>query len=119
MPLGFAGTRALGLDVGAVSVSAVELDANGAVLRAFYELHHGEIKVALGRILHRLDLPAIGFVRATTSTPALVRADARYDNQICLITGARRFHPRARSILVVGGERFGVIRFDEAGEYSS
>ena len=44
-------TRVLGLDVGAVSVSAAEIDSNGDVLRTFYLLHHGDIEGTLGGIL--------------------------------------------------------------------
>jgi len=117
MPSARAGARVLGVDVGAVSVSAVELGADGGVLAAHYELHRGEVEAALARILGRVAPGALGFVAATTSTPALLRADARFDNQVCLITAARRFHPRARGILVVGAERFGLIRFDDAGDY--
>ncbi len=117
MPSPRAGARVLGVDVGAVSVSAVELGADGEVLGAHYELHRGDVDGALERVLGRVDPEALGFVAATTSTPAFLRADARFDNQVCLITAARRFHPRARGILVVGAERFGLIRFDEAGDY--
>ena len=117
MPSPRAGAHVLGVDVGAVSVSAVELGPDGEVLGAHYELHRGDVDAALAGILGRVAPGALGFVAATTSTPALLLADARFDNQVCLITAARRFHPRARGILVVGAERFGLIRFDEAGDY--
>ncbi|HSG08389.1 MAG TPA: acyl-CoA dehydratase activase [Longimicrobiales bacterium] len=107
------------MDVGAVSISAVELGSDGEVLGAHYRLHHGDVEAALTGVLGQVDPRSLGFVASTTSAPAFLRADARFDNQVCLITAVRRFHPRARSILVVGGERFGLIRFDEAGEYLS
>jgi predicted CoA-substrate-specific enzyme activase len=119
MPSARAGARVLGVDVGAVSVSAVELGSDGEVLGVHYELHQGDVEAVLTSILRRVDPQSLGFVASTTSAPALLRADVRFDNQVCLITAARRFHPRARSILVVGGERFGLVRFDEAGEYLS
>ncbi len=119
MPQGPPGTHVLGLDVGAVSISAAQLDSEGQLRCADYELHRGEIAASLGVILKRLDLPRIGAVASTTSTPSFVRVDRRYDNQICLITAARHFHPEARSILVVGGERFGLVRFDAGGSYLS
>ena len=119
MPTGQPAHHVLGVDVGAVSASVVELGPDGAVLRTFYELHHGDVESTLRSLLARIDLAAVGAVASTTSTPALLRTKARYDNQICLITAARRFHPRARSILVVGGERFGMVRFDGEGEYLS
>ena len=119
MSPGLAGTLVVGVDVGAVSVSAVELSPDGKVLRTQYRLHQGDVETALAAVLGDVDLPALGALVCTTSAPALLQADARYDNQICLITAARRFHPRARSILVIGGERFGLVRFDETGTYLS
>ncbi|MCJ7627648.1 MAG: hypothetical protein MUO50_04575, partial [Longimicrobiales bacterium] len=115
----FSDTRVLGLDVGAVSLSAAEVDRKGEIVRTFYLLHHGEVEACLERVLDSLDLSRIGAVAATTSTPSFIRADHRFDNQICLITAGRRFHPEARSILVVGGERFGLVRFDAHGAYLS
>jgi predicted CoA-substrate-specific enzyme activase len=109
----------LGLDVGAISLSAAVLDREGEILRSFYELHHGDVEGCLETILEAVDLSLIGGVAATTSTPASIRADHRFNNQICLITAGRRFHPEARSILVVGGERFGLVRFDAEGAYLS
>jgi len=109
----------LGVDAGAVSVSAAEVDGRGEVVRTFYEFHHGQVQAALDRILEKVDLEGIRAVAATTSTPGFIRSDRRVDNQICLITAARRRHPRCRSILVVGGERFGLVRFAADGAYLS
>jgi len=119
VPESLAGDSVLGVDVGAVSVSAAEVGFDGEVLRTFYELHHGDIETTLSDVLGRLDLSRITTLTATTSTPSFIRVDRRFDNQICLITAARRWFPAARSILVVGGERFGLIRFDEDGRYLS
>lgn len=113
------GTYVLGVDAGAVSLSAVEVDRDGQIVRTFYELHHGQARTCLERILGEVDLGRILGIAATTSTPAFIRADARFDNQICLITAARRRHPDCRSILVVGGERFGLVRFAADGTYLS
>ncbi|MBT8397005.1 MAG: CoA activase, partial [Gemmatimonadetes bacterium] len=112
-------SRVLGLDVGAVSVSVAELEGDGSILRTFYELHHGRVGETARRILRDIDFTLVEGIAATTSTPSFLRSHRRYDNQICLITSARRFHPEARSILVVGAERFGLVRFDPAGAYLS
>jgi predicted CoA-substrate-specific enzyme activase len=119
MPRGPAIRNVLGVDVGAVSVSAVEIGPGGDVLRTSYRLHQGDVAGALEALLAGTDLGRLAAVTCTTSTPALLRATARYDNQLCIITAAGRFHPRARSILVVGGERFGLVRFDAEGRYLS
>lgn len=119
MPTASALHRVLGVDVGAVSVSAVELGAGGEVLRALYRLHRGDVEAALRAVLEDLDPASLACVAATTSTPAVLQADVRVDNQVALIHGARRYHPEARSILTVGGERFGLVRFDADGAYLS
>ena len=105
MAPGLPGRHTLGLDVGAVSVSGVQLASDGEVVRSWYTLHHGEPAETLGRLLADVDLTHVGATGATMSTPARFRIDGRYDNQVCLITAAERFHPDARSILVIGGER--------------
>lgn len=109
----------LGLDVGAVSLSAAEVDERGGTVRAFYEFHHGQVQACLDRVLQKLDLSRIRAIAATTSTPGFIRSDRRFDNQLCLIIAAKRRHPDCRSILVVGGERFGLVRFAEDGTYLS
>ena len=111
--------RILGVDAGAVSLSAVEVDASGEIVQTFYEFHHGDVETCLDRILGGLDRDRIGAVAATMSTPGFIRASGRFDNQICLITAARARHPDCRSVLVMGGERFGLVRFDSAGTYLS
>ena len=119
MKAGASYTRVLGLDVGAVSLSVAEMDREGTILRTLYEFHRGQVEGCLGRVLAGLDLPEDMAVAATTSTPPFIRSDLRFDNQICLITSARRLHPEARSILLVGGERFGLVRFGLDGTYLS
>ena len=37
------------------------------------------------------------------------------DNQVCFIEAVRRMHGLIRSLLVVGGERFMLLRFDPEG----
>ncbi len=112
-------TCVLGLDVGAVSFSAALVNADGKILRTFYEFHQGKVEACLEGALRQLDLARIKAVAATTSTPSFIRSDRRIDNQICLISAAKHLHPSSRSILVVGGERFGLVRFDANGTYLS
>ena len=97
------GALVLGLDVGAASLSAAEMNSDGAIARSFYELHHGDVEECLEGVLASLDLSRITGIAATNSTPSFVRSDRRFNNQICLISAGRRFYPDARSILVVGG----------------
>src|SRR3972149_8899264 len=74
MPSARAGARVLGVDVGAVSVSAVEFGSDGEVLGVHYELHHGDVEAALTSVLRRVGPGSLAFVAFTTSAPALLRA---------------------------------------------
>ncbi len=109
----------LGLDVGAVSLSLVEVDAQGRVVHTFYAPHHGEVEACLEAGLRERGPGPMGPVAATDSSPSYLRVHRRFNDQICLMAGTRCHHPEARSVLVVGGERFGLIRFDPDGEYLS
>ena len=80
MARGPEGRHVLGLDVGAVSLSAVETEPDGTPLRSFYELHRGDLPGTVEKILRELDLSSIDALAATSSTPSLLRADARFDD---------------------------------------
>jgi len=109
----------LGLDAGAVSVSLVMLDQRGTVLGSFYGPHQGSVETTLRKALDHLGLQSLPPTAASSSTPGFIRTNQRFNDQICLVAAARHFNPEARSILVVGGERFGLIRFDAQGRYLS
>ncbi|MFH1437668.1 MAG: hypothetical protein ABIJ56_18320 [Pseudomonadota bacterium] len=97
----------LGIDIGSVSVSVAELGPRGAVKASAYRFHHGNITETLEQILAGFNLGRIGAVAATTSTPAVVNSQRRYDNQLSVIKAARHFHEKVGSILLVGGENSG------------
>jgi len=111
--------QVIGLDVGAVSVSAVGVDPYGRILGSFYRLHRGDIEGTVYGVLDALELEDADVVAATTSTPSFIPAHQRIDNQVSLITAGRHLYPDTRSILTVGAERFGLIRFDARGSYLS
>ena len=50
--------------------------------------------------------------------PKVVKADKRYDDMVALISAIKHYHPQQESVLLVGGEKFGLIRFDENGNYA-
>lgn len=108
----------LGIDIGSVSVSAAEINSKKEIIRTAYACHNGNIaKVVRNFLLQNFDLDRIGGIAVTTSTPPVIHADRKYDNRIAVISAARYFYPDVRSILIIGGERFGLIRFDENGQY--
>jgi predicted CoA-substrate-specific enzyme activase len=107
----------LGIDVGSVSISIVEINLKKEVVKTAYEFHHGNIIETVKKILNDFDLTGICGTASTSSTPAVVKVTAQYDNRVSIITAARHFHEKIGAILIVGGERFGLISFDENGNY--
>ena len=105
----------IGLDVGSVSISLVGLSPSGEIQHTEYRFHKGRVRDALQEMLEVLDPATVGAIVSTTSTPRILRQARYYDNQVCLIEAARRVHGLIRSLLVVGGERFMLLRFDAGG----
>lgn len=109
----------LGIDIGSVSLSIVEIDVNQNILQNVYTFHHGQIHATLNALLKSLNIDRIGAIATTSSTPLAVNADKRYDNRVALIEACRYYNEDIGSILIIGGERFGLIQFDENGNYLS
>lgn len=111
--------RILGIDAGSVTVSLVELDHKGKLLKETYIPHFGKPASCLYDILSKTDLSGIVGVARTSSAPDLIKGTKTYDSRIAMIAGAKSRCPSARSILHVGGEKFSLIRFDQDGNYQS
>ncbi len=107
----------VGLDIGSVTVGLALLDGAGRVRHKGYALHHGKIAQVAADLLGELDPGQPGYLAVTSSSPAKVAAQRRYDDQIAYIAAARHFHPGLGGLLVVGGEKFSLATFDEAGNY--
>jgi len=117
------GTSILGIDAGSISVSVALIGPDGTVLDRAYETHRGDIRGIIARILSRIihspdpvPQPSLPIAR-TSSTPDLIEGARVVDNRVAFITAARHFHPKVGSILVVGGEKFGLATFSADGEY--
>src|SRR3990172_2264056 len=109
--------RILGVDIGSISVSVVEMTPDREITGSAYAVHCGRIEETLERILHDFNLAALRGIAATSSSPAIIRGAVAYDSRVSIITASKHLHPEARSLLVVGGEKFGLVLFDENGEY--
>jgi predicted CoA-substrate-specific enzyme activase len=107
----------LGIDIGSVSVSIVEMNLKKEVVTTAYEFHHGNISETVKKVLNNFDLSRICGIASTSSTPAVIKVSSQYDNRIAIITAARHFHEKIGAILIVGGEKFGLINFDDEGNY--
>ncbi|MBF0367434.1 MAG: CoA activase [Oligoflexia bacterium] len=109
--------RVMAVDIGPISVSLVVTDLKGALLQSFYEFHHGKAHECFSEMVSKVALEDVRFVVASEVTPKQYKFHRRYHNQLAVIRACKFFHPEARSLLVVGGERFSLITFDEKGEY--
>jgi predicted CoA-substrate-specific enzyme activase len=105
----------LGLDIGSVSISLVCLSPHGEPQHTEYRFHKGMVRETLQEMLEALDPGTIGALACTTSTPRILPQARYYDNQVCYIEAVRRVHGLIRSLLVVGAERFMLLRFDPEG----
>ena len=107
----------LGIDIGSVAVSVVALSSDRHITQNAYGIHHGNAADKLKELLGRFDLKAVGGIASTASTPSILKQTIRYDNRVAVLSAARQWHPGAGVILMVGGEKFGLIRLDGSGNY--
>lgn len=109
----------LGIDIGSTAVSLALTDKSKNIVKTSYCFHKGEIEKTLEKELENFDLSLVSGVAATTSTPETVKRDFECDNQAALITAAKELNNSFDSILFVGGEKFGLLDFDENGNYKN
>ena len=107
----------LGIDVGSVCISTALIDATGETLSHDYRFHRGKVRETLHSMLTGLGPVDVAGVALTAGSPALIHGARFFDAQVALITACRNQCAEARTIIFVGGEKFGLIRFDEAGAY--
>ena len=107
----------LGIDIGSVSICVAVISPQKELIATAYEFHHGTIDETLKMVLGDFNLSEICAVAATSSTPSILKVNRIYDNRVSIITACRHFHEKIGSILLVGGEKFGLIQFDTDGNY--
>lgn len=110
----------LGIDIGSVSLSIVQLDTAGNILRHFYQFHKGNIRDALLDADKIFDLVKVKAIACTSSSTCLDKKKILTCNtQVAIMAAARRLCRDAVSVLHVGAEKFMLIRFDIRGNYQS
>ena len=109
--------KILGIDVGSISIAVVELSGDGSVLRYHYSFHEGHIRERLAEALADFDLTTTGGLALTSSVPDIFRTGRRFDSRVSIIAAVKKLYPRAGSILIIGGEKFGLVSFDGEGNY--
>ena len=107
----------LGIDVGSVAVSYVLLASNGSIVDSSYGEHHGSPERCLRSLLQENKLPDRVNIAATLSTPQILKRVRHYDDTVAWVATARKVHPKVRSLIIIGGERFSCVSFDENGQY--
>ncbi len=107
----------MGIDIGSVALSVVLVDHQGFVITSSYKFHQGAIIDTLRAVLRSYDPTSIGGVAMTISGPDIFMNIPRFDTQIAMIAAVKQYHKDVGSILFVGGENFGLITFNEEGEY--
>ena len=113
------GAYILGVDIGSVSIELAAVRPDKTVLTTAYVIHQGRVAEKLHQALGAFDLTQAAWVAATTSTPRIIKSHRWVDNRVALVTAGRRLQPGCGSILLVGGEKFGLIRFDADGHYAN
>lgn len=107
----------LGIDTGSVTTSVVLMNDNGDIVNSMYEFHHGHPLRHLTAFLHTLPEGAKYAVAINTGTPLRFKHAREFDERVATIHAVKKFSPDCRTLLVVGGEKFGLIEFDERGNY--
>ena len=107
----------IGIDAGSVAVSLVKLNAQKQVLDHQYVFHEGNIIKKLDALLQSIDLECLAGIAVTSSTPHVIESTRSYNSRIAYITAAQHLHCKVGCLLIVGGELFGLVIFDENGDY--
>jgi len=111
--------NSLGIDIGSVAVSIALTDEHNRVYHTGYAFHQGQIAGTLLSLLREIDIKTIKAFGYTSSSHSIVRKGISVDSRIAYITATRHFHPEVRSLLIIGAEKYGLVTFDDNGEYSN
>ncbi len=107
----------LGIDVGSIAVSIAAVSPEGKILKTSYSFHRGNVTGMLERDLAGFDLAAAVGVAATGGASGILKKYTSYDGRISFIRAAKELHPSTDSLIIIGGEKFGIVTFDESGDY--
>jgi len=110
----------IGIDVGSVSLSIVQMGLDGQILGSAYSFHKGNIRQSLQQMQENIDLKQVYGIAGVSSSIGL-NADVihQYNPQLAIIAATKFLQPDAASVLHIGAERFMLIQFDNHGNYQS
>ncbi|MFW6361405.1 MAG: acyl-CoA dehydratase activase [Spirochaetota bacterium] len=107
----------LGLDIGSVAVSTVIIDEHEQLVSRDYRFHHGSIADSVAASLATHPIHTVALVGYTSGSPGVLTHGSQVDDRVAFITAARTRQQNIGSLLIVGGEHFSMIHFDETGAY--
>jgi predicted CoA-substrate-specific enzyme activase len=110
----------LGVDIGSVTLSIVEFNSEGKILRRFYQFHKGNIRDSFSDAGKIFELAKIKAIACTSSSSCLNnKLVNNYNTQVAIMAAARHLCKEAASVLHIGAEKFMLIKFDSNGNYHS
>jgi len=110
----------LGIDIGSVSLSIVQLDEEGNIQRQFYKFHKGNICNTFSDAERIFDLAGIKAIACTSSSTCLDKNYVlNYNIQVAIMAAAKHLCRNAVTVLHIGAEKFMLIKFDRDGNYKS
>ena len=111
---------ALGVDIGAIFLKAVRVDAGGRIAASVYERHRGEPAEVLAEAFDRLAVRPDEPVAFTGCNGELFASqlDAPYrDVTLCQIDAVRRLAPDALAVMDIGGGSATLLQLDGQGRF--
>lgn len=107
----------LGIDIGSIAVAITEVSPEGILIRSDYAFHEGYLKETLCNLLKNINPAGIRGIAVTGEPGRLPAIESVYDSRVSYIKAAQKIYGTIGSLLIVGGEKFGLISFDQEGEY--
>ncbi len=110
-------SRTLGIDIGSTTSSVVVINDNGIIEFLDYTFHKGQIIETLYEQINKINLNNIQKVAYTSSTPSVIKTGREIDSRVSHIIAAKHFYKNPEALLIIGAEKFGMVRFGNDGEY--
>ncbi|MFH1296301.1 MAG: BadF/BadG/BcrA/BcrD ATPase family protein [Bacteroidota bacterium] len=109
----------LGIDIGSVTISLVQMELSGKIRKTVYLFHKGQIRESLLVAGQQIDLSTVRGIACCTSPCVNPELVTLYNPQVAAIRATKTLCRQANSLLLVGAEKFMLIQFDEKGSFES
>lgn len=109
----------LGIDIGSVSISIVLVDEKKNLQKFSYLPHNGTIIKVLTKELLLYNLSEVTGLAITSDTPKIFKNFSEFDTRVAFISATQHYFDKVGSIMLVGGEKFGLALFDKEGNYTN